>query len=326
MKKLLIIPALLFSFCSIEAKIIDRILVKVNEEIITQSDLDRAMKAAREDLAKRFSGPQLEAEIKKVEPQALDYLIEETLLYQKAVELEYDTRSEPKVSAAIQEIIKKNNLKDTDDLDRVLREQGSSLRELREDYQKQISIEELKGELVSSRITLLPRELEKYYKDHIADYTDPEEIGLSEIIIPIDGGREEAEKRANEIYRLLQEEKKPFAELASQYSKGATAHKGGVIGTFSADSFSPEINKAIAGYKEGEVTKPQLMKEGYVIFRIDSRKAATVVPFSDSNVQKEIKEQLWNEKFEPELERFIAQLKEDAYIEILPEIDLDQSP
>jgi peptidyl-prolyl cis-trans isomerase SurA len=316
-KSILIIPALFLSICAAETKIVDRILVKVNDDIITVSDLNRMMASAKQQLAARYSGDKLDEETKKAEKQALDILIEDKLLYQKAVEMEYSTRAEPKVASYIQKIITEKNLKDMDDLEQALLKQGGSLREFREDIQRQISIDDLKNDIIGSRITILKPEIEKYYKDHSADYTSPAEVSLSEIIIPVEGRGTEAESRANDLYRRLQQGES-FAALASQYSKGPTANKGGNIGTYDLSKLSTEMAKAIANYKEGEVAKPQLMKEGYVIFHIDSRKTSVMRPFEE--VQDAIRERIGTAKYEPEYARFIAQLKEDAYIDYLTEI------
>jgi peptidyl-prolyl cis-trans isomerase SurA len=316
-KQLLIIPAMLLGFCAAEAKTLDRILVKVNDDIITLSDLNRMMAMAKQELAARYTGDRLAEETKKAEKQALDVLIEDKLLYQKAVEMDYHTRAEPRVAAYIQRLIKEKNFKDTEDLEQALLKQGESLREFREEIQKQISIDDLKNDYIGSRITVLKPEIDKYYKDHMADYTTPAEVSLSELAIPAEGGGQEAESRANDLYRRLQQGES-FAALASQFSKGPTANKGGNIGTYIVSKLSPEMAKAIAKYKEGEITKPQLMKEGYVIFHIDSLKTAVVRPLAE--VLNSIREQIGMAKYEPEYARFIAQLKEDAYIDYLTDI------
>lgn len=316
-KQLLIIPVLFAGLCFAESKIADRILVKVNDDIILQSDLSHLMASLHEQLSSRFRGEQLAKETKKAEKQALDMLIEEKLLYQKAVELDYSTRSEPKVAGYLQRLMKERGIKDEEELEQALIKQGTTLRQFREDVQRQISIDNVKNDLIGSRITILKIEIEKYYKDHIADYTTSAEVSLSEIIIPAEGGSQAAGNRANDIYERLQRGE-PFAALVSQYSKGPTANKGGSIGAYKVDTLTPEMTNATAKYKEGEITKPQLMKEGYAIFHIDSRKASTVRPLEE--VQDSIREKIGNAKYEQEYIRLIAQLKDDAYIEYLSEI------
>ena len=130
---------------------------------------------------------------------------------------------------------------------------------------------------VDSRITLLTTEIEKYYQEHQAEFSTPEEVTLSEILIADEGNGTEAEARANDIYSRLQKGES-FADLATQYSKGSTANKGGSIGAYLLSKLNVDTVKAIAGLKEGEVSKPQKIKEGIIIYRVDTRKVAAISP------------------------------------------------
>ena len=115
MKKFLwIIPALVFGFYTAEAEIVDRILAKVNDDIITQSELNRAMAQYSKELASKYTGQQLEDMIAKTKEQLLNNLIETKLINQKAIELGYDSTVETAVSSEVQRIMKENNLPDTD--------------------------------------------------------------------------------------------------------------------------------------------------------------------------------------------------------------------
>lgn len=322
MKNLLwIVPAVFFGLTdSVQAqtKTVDRILAQVNDEIITMSELNREMAQFKEQLATRYSGEQLEQAIQKAEKQALETLIEQKLIYQKAVELGMTANVDSRVSAAVQQVLKENNLKDTDELENELAKQGMTLKDFRDAIRKKIVNDDLIGEFVGSRITLLTQEIDKYYKDHQAEFSTPEEVTLSEIVITIPDDDKAAQNKINDIRRRL-EQGEAWNSLANQYSNGATANKGGSIGTYILSKLNSDIVKAIAGVKESEVSQPQKLKAGsYVIYRVDSRKEAGVRPLDQ--VRDDIKNQLYNKKFNPEYERFISQLKEDAYIQIIPEI------
>jgi len=319
MKKLFcIIPAMLFSLCIAEAKIVDRILVQVNDDIITQSDLNRRMAEYRQELQSKYAGDQLEEMLQKAEKQALESLIQEKLLYQKAVEMGYNANVDSQVTSAIQRIMKDNNLRDTEELEKALAQQGKTLKDFREELKRSAMANDLVNDYVGSRITLLTPEIEKYYKDHLADFSTPEEVTLSEIVISSSQGDEkEAENRANDLYRRLQQGES-FSSLASQYSGGPTANKGGNIGTYLISKLNPEAVKTIANLKEGDISKPEKIKDGYVIYHIDGRKLVTVRPLDE--VKDEIRNRLYQRKFAPEFERFISQLKEDAYINYPDEI------
>jgi peptidyl-prolyl cis-trans isomerase SurA len=323
MKNMLwILPAVFFALTHLaqaqtQPRTVDRILAQVNDEIITMSELNREMAQLKQELASRYSGEQLEEAIQKAEKQGLQTLIEQKLIYQKAVELGMAANVDTRVSAAVQQILKQNNLKDTDELENELAKQGMTLKDFRDEIRKKIVSDDLVGEFVNSRITLLTQEIDKYYKDHQAEFSTPEEVTLSEIIINNTGDEKTAENKINDIRRRL-EQGEAWNSLASQYSNGPTANRGGSIGSYILSKLNPEIVKAIAGVKATEISQPQRLRDGsYVIYRVDSRKEAGVRPLSQ--VRDDIKNTLYNKKFNPEYERFISQLKEDAYIQIYSE-------
>ncbi len=318
MKSLLwAIPAVLLACFSAPAKTVDRIVAQVNDDIITMSELNRETAGFRKELASKYSGQQLEQLIQKAEQQALDNLISERLLYQKGVELGFNTDVDGKVTEEVQGLVKELNLKDTEELEKYFEDAGRSLKEYRESIKRQIIIQGLIYAFVDSRITLLTAEIEKYYKEHQAEFSTPEEVTLSEILIADEGNGAEAEARANDIYSRLQKGES-FADLATQYSKGSTANKGGSIGAYLLSKLNADTVKVIADLKEGDVSKPQKIKEGIIIYRIDTRKAAATIPLDQVSTQ--IKNRIHARKRGPELERYVNQLKEEAYINILPEM------
>jgi peptidyl-prolyl cis-trans isomerase SurA len=316
MKNLLwAVAAVLFAFSIASSKTVDRIVAQVNDEIVTLSELNRATNQARQELATKYTGEQLQQMVQKVEQDALENLINEKLFYQKAMEMGFNADIDKKVAAAIQQIVKDNNFEDTEELEKALEQAGRNVRELRDQFKRSILINDLIYEFVDSRITLLTPEIDKYYKDHEADFTTPEEVTLSTIVIN-EASDKESEDRANDLYKRLQQGES-FAALASQYSKGATANTGGNIGTYILSKLNSATVKAIANLKEGEVSKPQREREGFALYRVDSRKVATVRPLDQ--VRNEIKNQLYNRKRGPEMERYINQLRDDAYIQIFSE-------
>jgi peptidyl-prolyl cis-trans isomerase SurA len=310
--------ALFCGLCAAQAKTVDRILAQVNEDIITLSDLNRKISEYRAQLQTKFSGDELAQMMQKAEKQALEQLVEDKLLDQKAAELGPSSDIDSRVSTAIQQVMQENKLKSTEELDKgLIAQQGINLREFRDILRKQFMRDDLVGGMVGSRIALLSQEIEKYYKDHISEFSTPEEVTLSEIDIPVEGNNQEAESRANDIYSRLTKGES-FAVLASQYSKGPTANKGGTTGTFELSKLNSSTVSAIAGLKEGDISKPQKLNNLYVIFHIDTRKPVSVRPLEE--VRPEIKTRLYNQKYSPEYDRFITNLKENAYIQYFDEI------
>ena len=311
---------LLCGFCSLEAKTVDRVYAQVNDDIITLSDVNRKMEMIRQELSTKLSGEQLEQALAEERAKVLDGLIQEKLLVQKAIELGLDSDVEPKVSSEIQRIMKEYKISTTEEFEEALEKQGTTLRSFRELVRNEIMMDNIIHIFVRSRITLMASEVDKYYKDHAYEFATPETVSLSEIVVTAqaEGSDEAARKRAQDLYERIQKGES-FVSLASQYSRGATANKGGSIGSNLIDKWHPDIAAAIRGLEAGEVTAPQKTAEGYVIYRVDEHVHSVIPPLEE--VESEIKNMMYMERYRPELERYVQRLKDEAYIQIFPETE-----
>jgi peptidyl-prolyl cis-trans isomerase SurA len=316
---LLIALSCIASAQTVPAKVVDRIVAQVNDDIITLSDINHLMIGVREQLATKYAGDQLEQQMKQAEKTALETLVREKLYLQKANELGMASGMDVRVSSYIEAQRKDNNIKDLDEFELVLEKEGTTMTAYREEVRKGMIVRDLIGYFVDSRITLLAEEVERYYKDHLKDFSTVEEVTLSEIIIPIPATGNDGQGQAlasGYRDRIMQGES--FPVLASQVSKGPTASKGGGIGTYQMSQLSPQIAASIANVKEGDISAVTRLPEGYAIFRVESRKPPVVRPFEE--VRNSIKDFLFDQKRQPELDKFVAQLKEDAYIQYFQEI------
>ena len=319
MKKLTgILLTLIFTAGMAESGTVDRIIAKINDEIITLSELKRETEYTRKEIMSKIPAAQQEQALKEAEEQILNNMIESALIYQKAVELEYGAYVEDDVDSYIQQIMKDNNINDTDAFENALAQEGQSFKTFREGIEKNLVSQALVNDFINSRISLMTPEIERYYQNNQAAFSTPEEVALSEIILDTAKGVSEAESLAAEIADRLRRGES-FAALASQYSKGTTADKGGEIGTYVVDKLNEETRKALVGVEEGEISAPQKSSDGLVIYRVDVRKKVTVQPLDE--VKDQIRNILYLQKRNPEYERFITQLKEDAYIQIFSEMD-----
>jgi peptidyl-prolyl cis-trans isomerase SurA len=317
MRRLFLLFGMFLFLCGgASAKIVDRILAQVNDDIITQSEMERRLADIQKELAEQYTGDQLAQAMEKAKKEALDKMIEEKLLLQKADELGFKADVDLQVSSYIEQLRKQYGFKDTAEFEKALAQQGTTLQEFREQMKQQMIISSLVSEMVRSRISILTQEVEKYYKEHIKDYTTPEEVNLSEIIISGEGSDSANETKANEIYNKLKQGES-FAAMASQFSKGPTAGKGGSIGSYLTSTLSADVSRAIANVKAGEFSAVQKEKSSCVIYRVDERKEAKARPLEE--VREEIRNILYDQKYNPEYKRYIAQLKADAYIQIFSE-------
>ena len=258
--------------------------------------------------------------MKQAENEALENLVREKLCLQKAKELGIGKDVESQVAAEIDQILKENRLKDVNELESALRQQGQTLAVYREFLRKQLVINALITEFVDSRIEPSSAEVQEYYKSHAKEYSIPPMVTLSEIFFPAEPADTQAASRMSELRsRLLQGE--PFAKLAAQYSKGPTAGGGGGIGDFEMEKLPSRVSAAIASLKVGGVSEVVKSDDGYALYRLDARKPASTRPLD--TVSDEIKQLLYSRKRPAALESYFDQLKKDAHIQYLDEFKKD---
>jgi peptidyl-prolyl cis-trans isomerase D len=122
-------------------------------------------------------------------------------------------------------------------------------------------------------------EVEKYYKENVIEFTQPEKVHARHILIRVDEKRPDAEAAKQAAALKAQLTPKNFATLASKQSDdpGSKA-KGGDLGEFQRGRMVPEFEKAAFELPVGKISDPIKTAFGYHIILVDSKSVAGQVP------------------------------------------------
>ena len=295
-----------------QAKVIDKIVAIVDSEVITQSDVDKALAPLSAQYAAIYRDEEFSQKLAEAKRDIINRLIENKLILMEAEKQEIRV-SDEKVEAKIEEI--RAQFSSEDEFEATLLKQGLSIVELEENYRNQIMIQRVINREVRSKIVVKPTEIVDYYYAHLDDFTNPEEIKISHILIRIDNTTDahRAYQAAREVLGLL-DKGIDFAQVAREYSDGPHADQGGSVGFVSQGQMIKEIDEVIFKLKVGELSGLIKSDLGYHIVRIDDKRPLYVRGLSD--VQFEIKDILFKRKMEENFTEWINKLKEDAFISI----------
>jgi peptidyl-prolyl cis-trans isomerase SurA len=317
--------------------IVDEIIARVNNAIITRSDYARAEQEAQGELQQQFPG---EWQPKWAERQKsiLRELIDQQLLLDKGKELGINGDTE--VTKQLYKMMKDMNLKSLDELEEEAKKQGISFEDFKESIRTKVVAEQVIGRDVGSHVsaTIKDEDVKAWYTKHQADLEGTEEISLSEILVstqpsvsssaqskdptkpatdtplPEDPAKvTEAEAKANGLVEQLRKGAK-FEDLAKQYSDGTTAAQGGPLGVFKRGELAKEFEDKTFSLKPGQFTDPIRTKQGFIILKVDGHRAAGVPPLKD--VEERIKEAIYAERLAPAARAYLTKLREQAYIDI----------
>jgi len=304
------------SLMAAEVRIIEQIVAKVNGDIVTQGELDRARQQLQMQLeADKVPPAEREQIMKEREADMLKDQIDGLLLIQKGKELGINVDAD--VTKRLADIQIQQKISDPDKFRAWVQEAaGMPL----EDLKQQMKNEQLKQRVlrqeVGGRISIPTPDLRKYYDEHKQEFVREEQVYLREIFIASAGKTPEeaaaAERRAKGILERVKKGEK-FPELARDMSDSETAKNFGEIGWIKKDAIRDDL-KDLFTQKKGYVTDVMKIDNGFAIFKVEERHETGLAAFED--VENEIQERLFEPKMTPKVREYLTKLREEAFLEI----------
>lgn len=295
------------------ANTVDRIIAKVNDKIITQSELEERAFLKMMNLQKAKVQPMPSKE--EVMYEELEFIIEERLLIDAGQKLGMKV-DEESVNKAIAEIKRTNGIND-EDLEKMLKAESKTIEDYKVKVRNQILVSRVVGFEVRKRVTVSDEEVEEYYNQHLKDYWVTEKLQLRHILFLIDDSLLETDKHFKK-QKALQALRKirsgeDFNAVAKEYSEDISASTGGELGIIERGKMVPEFEKAAFQLKEGEVSGLVETPYGLHIIKVDKIIPGETLPLD--KVQGHIKNRLLDQKMKAEYHAYLLELKQKAFIE-----------
>jgi peptidyl-prolyl cis-trans isomerase SurA len=306
----------------VRADIIEQILVKVNGDIFTKTDLEQrqvTILRSRSIPLDDKQNEQLKRALAEITPQIVLDAVDEMLLLQRGRELSYRL-SDEQFKQVLDQIKKENKLESEEDFQRALKQEGMTLADLRKTLEKQMMIQRVQQNEVMGKIGVSEDEARAYYAAHPAEFTTPPSVTLRELLVsvPTDpkginvGIEEEAKKKA-EALRARIAAGESFEKVVAEASDAASRANGGLLGPLNRDELAPAIRDMIGKLKPGEMTAVFRSDRGYMVLLLDAMTETKVLGFEQARDQ--IADRVFREKQRGEFEKYIDKLRSQAIIE-----------
>ncbi|MBS1814856.1 MAG: peptidylprolyl isomerase [Acidobacteria bacterium] len=305
-----------------DGKVVEDVIARVNDQIISRSDLERAQANLQQELAQTHP-----ADAEDRQKNLLRDLIDQQLLLSKGKDLGINADAE--VLRRLDDIRKQNHMASMEDLEKAARAQGVSFEDFKASIRNNIITSTVVRDEVGRRLQMTQAEERKYYEAHKDQFDQPEQVRLSEILIPVAADAdpaavEAARKKADEVVAKLQGGAK-FADVAKQMSGGPTAAQGGDLGYFKHGALAAVLEQKTFALKPGEYTEPTRTRQGFVILQTTEHQAAGAPPLEQ--IEQQVQEAMYTEQMAPALRAYLTKLREEAYVDIKPGfVDTGASP
>lgn len=294
----------------VHAEVVDKIAIVVNNEIITQQEIDRMLMPVYEQYSAMYHGNELMKILEDARQKIIEQLIDDKLILAEARKQNIEV-GERDVDSKIEDAIRRFGSKEK--FDEILRSQRLTARDVRTRYREQIMMRRLIDQKVGSGITITPIEMTGYYNKNISKFAQAEALKLRNILIRVKDGRdpETALKLANEISATLKGGG-DFSELAKTYSEGPGAEDGGIMGYTKRGDLLPEIEKTVFTLKRGEVSDVIQTSVGYHIFKVEEKREPRNLSLAEA--RRDIEDAIYQEKVKEKVSGWLSDLKKNAYI------------
>jgi peptidyl-prolyl cis-trans isomerase SurA len=301
---------------------VEEIVARVNNEIVTRSEYDKARATAEDDARQecqsRCTPDQLKTAIEEKRKNALKDLIDQSLLVQRCKDMGVSV--EPEVIKRLDQIRIQNKIDSMEDLEKAVSSQGLNWEDFKNNVRNQICTQRVISSEVGSHITIGDDEIQKYYSDHKSEFVRPEQVALRAIEVNTGGKTpEEAAKLKEKAETALKRVKdgEDFGEIAKRFSDGSTAKDGGgYLGTYKRGELSKELEDRVFKMKRNDLTDIIETKQGYLILQVLERFEEGEQPLE--KVRNEISDKLYSQKMEPALRDYLKTLREQSYVVIKP--------
>jgi peptidyl-prolyl cis-trans isomerase SurA len=314
--------------------IVDEIIARVDDQIITRSEMEKAKLTGLEELKQKYPSD-WQTRTAKAQTDILRDLIDQQLLLERGKDL--GITGETEVVKRLNLMRQQMGLASIDDLEKEAQKQGVSYEDFKEQIRIGVVTQQVIGQEVGGKLHISNDDIQDWYNKHQKELEGQEEIGLSEIMVGTQPAQQnvaskdkqapeqpkalpedpakvaEAEAKANQLLDQLKKGGK-FEDLAKKNSDGPTAAQGGTLGTFKRGELSKDLEDKTFELKPGENTGVIRTKQGFIILKVTGHRMAGVPPLKD--ISDRIREAIYSERLEPAARAYLTKLREQAYIDI----------
>src|SRR5689334_2169200 len=302
-------------------KTVEEIIARVNNEIITLTEYQKARETAADDAKQECQGrctpEQLQTNVEDRQKNTLRDLIDQSLLVQRGKDMGVSVEAD--VIKQLDQIRIQNKLGSMEDLEKAVTSEGMNWEDFKNNIRNHLLTQKVIGQEVGSHINITDDEVQKYYEAHKTEFVRPEQVALREIQVNTQGkGADELpalKKKAETALKRVQDGE-DFGEIAKRYSDSTTKDQSGYLGMYKRGELAKELEDKVFSMKRNQLTDVLETKQGYLILQVlehyDEGQQSL------DKVRNEINEKLYGARMEPAMRAYLKTLREQSYVIIKP--------
>jgi len=301
------------AYAAEQPEVVDGVAAIVNGEVITYSQVRDLVGPREKVLRAQFTGDDLEKKIKEAREAALKDLIDRQLIVQAFKKENYQI-PDHFIEERMHEIIQENFGGDRGTFIKTLEAQNFTLGEFKKMEGEKMIVQAMRSKNVKLNMVASPVRVDEYYKEHRNEFTSKEEIKLRLIMVPSHANDENAASQkamVDEIFKKLANGAE-FDRMAQIYSEDSTREQGGDWGWVERKTLAAPLEKVAFNLPVGKISKVIEFSGNYYIIKVEDKHGGTTKTLEEA--RPEIEKKLLQKEAQELQERWLASLREKAYI------------
>lgn len=303
-----------------EAAVVDRILAVVNEDVITQYDMDTLLRPLLQNIRSQQLPPERELQaVRQLRAEMLNNLID-TKLTEQEVKRYNITITDEEVENYIQQLKQRRSTTD-EQLRGLLAEQGMTLEDYRREVKLQLQRTKLVNREVRSKVVITEAEIRAYYEKNKAKYGGGTQYHLWNLFVKLPPqastqDREAAQSMLEEVLAELRRGRR-FQEIVRMTAQISLNVQGSDLGLFRIEELTPRLREVVRGLKAGQFSPVVETDFGYQIVFVEEIKETASRPLPQ--VESEIQDILFRERVDSRFTAWLSELRKRSHIKIMAE-------
>jgi peptidyl-prolyl cis-trans isomerase SurA len=291
------------------AELLEEIVAWVNGEIITMTDMEQEEQAMVAEAYKRYTGAELDENVKAMRQGLLVEMIDRKILLDRARAMFSDIEG---VKDTYYEGFKESQgIADDAEFARMLEQEGMTVASFKLRLLEMYAPEEVLRYEVGNRISVSDEEIESYYQDHPEMFALEDQLTVREIVLLADTDVKK-EARRSDAEQVVERARsgEDFTELAREVSEAGTKAEGGLLGELKRGDLSTQIEEVAFGLGLGEVSDPIETPYGFHILTVEERTVGEQMTLDDT--RDRLRTFLEDQKYQEELTTFRKKIRAEA--------------
>ncbi|MBI3070506.1 MAG: SurA N-terminal domain-containing protein [Deltaproteobacteria bacterium] len=300
-----------------EAKVVDRIVAVVNDEIILSSEVNELVEEEMDRATAEFPDEATrELKAKELRKEALNARIGELVTSGELKKMNVAVRDE-EVRQAIDDTMRRNKM-DEKTFRQTLKSHGLSWRRFAMQIRRDLEKMRIMQAKLESRIKVSDQDIRSYYTRYVTSLAKDARIRLCQIHIALDAKmaaaeRERRVKLADEI-EIKAQGGEDFAALVKKHSEGAAVDACGDVGWLSRGVLAEGFERAAWRLKAGEVSKVIRSAKGLFVVKLKEREAPEVKPLEE--IRDVLRGRLLLEEQEKQFGIWLQEARKKAFVDL----------